>query len=50
MYLPYGSHQIKTKLEKNLSNTLSILPNEHADWILNEYNWYYRQFYPEYFI
>ncbi len=46
-YVPYGDHQIKTKLETKLPETLSHLPQKYADWIVNEYRWYYEQFYPE---
>lgn len=48
MYLPYGNHQIQSKLETNLPNILSHLTEEHSKWILDEYDWYYKAFYPEF--
>lgn len=50
MYLPYGNHQIQSKLETSLPNNLSHLTEEHSQWILNEYEWYYKAFYPEFLL
>jgi sulfotransferase len=47
MYMPYGNHQIKSKLETKLPETLSHLPQKYADWIVEEYRWFYEFFYPE---
>lgn len=49
MYMPYGDHQIQSKLATKLPNTLSHLPQKYADWIVEEYRWYYEKFYPEVF-
>jgi sulfotransferase len=47
LYVPYGDHQIKSKLETKLPETLSHLPQKYADWIVEEYRWFYEFFYPE---
>lgn len=47
MYIPYGDHQIQPKLETKLPDTLSHLPQKYADWIVEEYKWFYKSFYPE---
>lgn len=47
MYIPYGDHQIRSKLETNLPQKLSHIPSEYGDWIVDEYKWFYEFFYPE---
>jgi len=46
-YVPYGDHQIQSKLATKLPETLSHLPQKYADWIVEEYKWFYEFFYPE---
>lgn len=48
MYMPYGNHQIKSKLTSSLPSMLSHLSDEYANWIVDEYKWYYEAFYPEF--
>lgn len=50
MYMPYGNHQIKSKLDPNLPTTLSHLSDKYANWIVEEYKWYYKVFYPEFLL
>lgn len=45
--MPYGDHQIQSKLATKLPETLSYLPQRYADWIVEEYKWFYEFFYPE---
>lgn len=47
MYIPYGNHQIRSKLETTLPQTLSHIPAEYGDWIVDEYKWFYEFYYPE---
>ena len=47
MYMPYGDHQIQPKLSTKLPDKLSHLPEKYANWIVEEYKWYYEKFYPE---
>jgi len=47
MYMPYGNHQIRSKLETKLPETLTHVPKRYADWIVEEYKWFYEFFYPE---
>lgn len=47
MYMPYGNHQIQSKLAAKLPETLSHLPQKYADLIVEEYKWFYEFFYPE---
>ena len=46
-YIPYGDHQIQSNLATELPNSLSHLPQKYADWIVEEYKWFYEFFYPE---
>lgn len=47
MYLPYGDHEIQSKLATKLPDKLSHLPQKYANWIVEEYKWFYEFFYPE---
>jgi len=47
IYQPYGDHIIKPQLEKSLPNYCSHLSDDISNYIINEYNWYYKEFYPE---
>jgi len=45
-YQPYGSHKIKESVEFK-EETFSELRDDIQQLILQEYSWYYREFYPE---
>jgi sulfotransferase len=46
IYLPYGHHKIKNKIELK-EQTFDKLPDTIQEDILNKYEWYYDYFYPE---
>ena len=45
-YQPYGNHKIKNSIRAK-EETFPELRDDIQQWIINEYNWYYREFYPE---
>jgi hypothetical protein len=44
-YLPYGDHQIKSKIEPLQDNV--YLVDDTKKFIISNYEWYYKKFYPE---
>lgn len=47
-YQPYGCHKIKSRIE-NLKQIYTELNSEITEYIVQEYRWYYEEFYPEVF-
>lgn len=45
-FQPYGCHKIRSKVE-NLKQIYTELNEESINYILDEYIWYYEEFYPE---
>jgi len=46
VFQPYGCHKVKSKIE-NLKDIYGELNQECLNHIVNEYFWYYKEFYPE---
>lgn len=46
-YQPFGCHKIKSKIQPNNEKNFSCLNENICSLIFNEYNWYFKEFYPE---
>ncbi len=47
-FQPYGCHKIRPKIE-NLKQIYTELNQESTEYLIQEYRWYYEEFYPEVF-
>lgn len=46
-YQPFGKHKIRSRIENPVTEDFSYLREDVQNMIINQYHWYYKEFYPE---